>query len=135
MSILDFIAAAGAVIPNTVFGTSNWSLYIHNTAGVVTDEDEVNQTIKLICKTIPGSDPLRPEFGCNFLPCLDLPLLQSGPLLRARVTSALATWEKRIKVVRVDVTSRKIGILDIEIVWQYAANSAAPAQTVSFALA
>lgn len=134
MTILDFLSAAGARIPNTNFKTPNWAIYRHDAAGVVTDEDEVNQTIVTICTTVPGSDPLRPEFGCNFLPCLDKPLTTAGPLLRSRITAALATWEKRIKIVSIDVAGDLNGVLTITLVWQYAAAVAGPRRTLTFAL-
>lgn len=134
MSILEFLTAAGARIPNTVFKTPNWAIYRLNAAAVVTDEDEIEQTILTVCTTLPGSDPMRPEFGCDFMTCIDLPLDQAGPLLRSRVTAALATWEKRIKVVSVKITGTLQGRLTVSITWQMATAVAGPARTLSFAL-
>ena len=133
LSILDFLALAGAPIPKINYNTPDWSQWTKDAAGVLTDADEIDQTIIIICSTIPGSDPMRPEFGCDFLPALDMPLNRAAPLLIARLTRALATWEPRIKVVGTEVSATRQGVLTIILTWERATVKSQP-RTVSFAL-
>ena len=134
MSIDQFLAAAGAILPDLNFKTADWSVYVNDAAGIVTGEDEIAQTIVLICSTAVGSDPLRPEFGCDFLPVLDMPLNRAAPVLVARVTNALAAWEPRIKVVATAVSVDIQGVLRVAVTWQRANVIAAAVQTINFAL-
>lgn len=138
MSILDFLRAAGAILPDVNFKTADWAIYVNDAAGIVTDEDEIEQTMILICSTAIGSDPLRPEFGCAFLPVLDMPMNRAAPLLVARITNALATWERRIQVLSTVVAADIQGILRVTVIWQRAnattVGTAGAIRTISFAL-
>ena len=134
MGILEFLTAAGAVLPNVNFQTADWALFKKDAAGVVTAEDEIEQSMVLICSTIPGSDPMRPEFGCDFLPALDSPLSRGLPLLVTRITNALATWEPRIKILNVSAVPDIQGILKITVIWVRVSSTDGRPNTLSFAL-
>lgn len=54
--------------------TRNWQVSMDDPAAIVEGVDDIVQSINIILTTIPGSDPLRPEFGSNVYQYLDKPL-------------------------------------------------------------
>ena len=52
----------------------NWQVSMEDPAKIVEGVDDIVQSINIILTTIPGSDPLRPEFGSNVYQYLDKPL-------------------------------------------------------------
>ena len=80
---------------------------------------DVHQCIRIILTTPKGSDPLRPEFGCDVVNYLDLPLDAARPHIVREVRSALV-WEPRVNVESVTVGQGKEqsgGHAVIRIVW------------------
>jgi phage baseplate assembly protein W len=66
--------------------------------------DHVAQSVRLILETEPGERLMRPSFGCGlrrYLMKPNTPATRS--LIRGDVELALATWEPRIDLRRVDV--------------------------------
>jgi uncharacterized protein len=78
-----------------------WGLSVAGPGQTVQGVDEVNQTISTILCTPPGSDPLRPLFGCGLHDLLDRPSSQVGPQLAQSIAQALRIWEPRIEVLRI----------------------------------
>lgn len=133
-TILDFLQAAGAPPPSVSFKTADWTIWNKDAAGVLTEEDEIEQTVINICSTALGSDPLRPEFGCDYLPLLDMPLNRSAGLLRARFTTALLTWEKRVEIVSIEIVYSLQGRLKVTMNLKRANLTNATGSIVSFVL-
>ncbi len=109
--------------------SSSWSLMLDSTAGggagsgigqVVQALDDVHQCIKIIFSTIPGEDPFRPTFGCDLTSFLDKPINTVIPAIVATVTAEIATWEPRISVVSIDVTTstQNPGKITVTINWK-----------------
>jgi len=66
--------------------------------------DHVAQSIRLILETEPGERLMRPSFGCGLRRYLMKPNTPATrALIRSDVELALATWEPRIDLRRVDV--------------------------------
>lgn len=63
---------------------------------------DVRQSIDIILRTIPGSDPLRPSFGCNVWRFVDAPAPIAIPNMKKAIVEALQQWEKRITVNSID---------------------------------
>lgn len=68
----------------------------------VSDEQDVEEAIRMILMTRKGERPMRPEFGCDifslmFQPCDDA----TAGLAKRFVHEALARWEPRIEVTEV----------------------------------
>ncbi|MCI7507984.1 GPW/gp25 family protein [Desulfovibrio piger] len=82
--------------------TPHWQLALGD-EGVAQQIADVHQCIRIILTTPKGSDPLRPEFGCDAGGYLDLPLDAARPHIVREVRAALA-WEPRIRVDNVSVT-------------------------------
>lgn len=70
--------------------------------GVAQQLGDISQCIRIILTTPKGSDPLRPDFGCDALKYLDMPLPTARPHLVREIRSALA-WEPRISVESVSI--------------------------------
>lgn len=85
--------------------TPHWQLALGGD-GVAQQIADVNQCIRIILTTPKGSDPLRPEFGCDAGNYLDLPLDAARPHIVREVRAALA-WEPRISVDGVTVSQGK----------------------------
>jgi phage baseplate assembly protein W len=70
---------------------------------VLTDYDDLAQSIKIILTTPKGSDPLRPEFASNIYRLIDRPLAEVRLLLIREIFEALRNFEPRIAVVSAEV--------------------------------
>ena len=62
-------------------------------AKIVEGVDDIVQSINIILTTIPGSDPLRPEFGSNVYQYLDKPLPSVMGKIIYEATTAIGRWE------------------------------------------
>lgn len=85
--------------------TPHWQLALGGN-GVAQQIADVHQCIRIILTTPKGSDPLRPEFGCDAGNYLDLPLDTARPHIVREVRAALV-WEPRISVDGVTVSQGK----------------------------
>lgn len=73
-------------------------------AAIVEGVDDIVQSINIILTTIPGSDPLRPEFGSNVYQYLDKPLPSVLGKIIYEATTAIGRWEKRLDVTRISAS-------------------------------
>ena len=74
------------------------------TVALVANENEIEQSIRIILGTAPGQRVMRPEFGCRIHELVFAPSNAStfGQADRF-VRDALARWEPRINVQKVEV--------------------------------
>jgi phage baseplate assembly protein W len=77
-------------------GSPFWQARAGALGETVSGLDDIDQAIRAVVTTPPGSVPLEPEFGCALLGYLDLPARQAAPAIVAAVTKALARWEPRM---------------------------------------
>lgn len=78
-----------------------WGLSTAGPGQIVQGIDEVNQTISTIICTQPGSDCLRPLFGCGLLDLIDRPSNVVAPSIAQAMAAALRVWEPRIEVLKI----------------------------------
>jgi phage baseplate assembly protein W len=72
------------------------------------DEEDVRQAVRLILETEPGERLMRPDFGAGLRGLVFDPISTTTvALVRHRVEEALTTWEPRIDVDRVDVSTEE----------------------------
>src|SRR5690242_13867634 len=105
------------------FVGSGWAfpLRTDTTGGIalVTNEREIEESIRLILATAPGERPMRPEFGCAVHDYVFAPADAStaGDIAYA-VRVALERWEPRITlndvIVRFDAVESGTLYIDIE---------------------
>jgi hypothetical protein len=80
------------------------SLDERGTIALVSDVEEIDQSVRIILGTVPGQRVMRPEFGCRVHELLFAPNNTATTGLASRyVREALARWEPRIEVLRVEV--------------------------------
>lgn len=104
------ILGSGWASPARVTGSGEAELE----AGV----EKVRQSIRLILGTRRGERLMRPDFGAGLEDFAFEPIsTTTAALVKHRVETALIHWEPRIDVdeVRVDVTDRRLGRLDVSI--------------------
>ena len=99
---------------NTDFIGAGWSfpLATDATGGValVTQEQEIEQAIRLILGTACGERPMRPEFGCRIHDHVFGPATSAtAGQIAYDVREALERWEPRIEVNSVGVSFEDIG--------------------------
>lgn len=80
--------------------SKDWSLSTAEQGAVVQGLNDISQCIAIIITTAKGSDPLRPEFGCDVKNYVDMPTQNVPPMIRAMI-AAIETWEKRIQVTKI----------------------------------
>ncbi len=78
--------------------SAEWSLSTRGQGEVEQGFDDINQCIKLIVSTQRGTDPMRPDFGCDLWQFIDYPINSAAPKMVNEILSALARWETRIQV-------------------------------------
>jgi uncharacterized protein len=72
---------------------------------LTSDDQDLQQAIRLILTTAPGERPMRPKFGCGIHDYVFAPAdATTAGRLSVEVKRALAFWEPRIEVKTVDVT-------------------------------
>lgn len=84
--------------------SSEWSFDINQLGGVVQGFDDIKQAIRIILETVPGSDPLRQNFGCGIFTFLDQPTNSSIPSIKKSVVDAVTAFEPRVEKIKVTVT-------------------------------
>jgi uncharacterized protein len=87
---------------------------------MVSDEEDIRQSIVLILETEPGERVMRPDFGCGLRSLVFEPINASTLALAGyKVEQALVKWEPRINVIDVSVTpDGKAGNLIIQVSYQ-----------------
>ncbi|MDH6577882.1 GPW/gp25 family protein [Kitasatospora sp. MAP5-34] len=104
------------------FVGSGWAFPLRTSAtggvALVTGEQELTESIRLILATAPGERPMRPEFGCGVHDYVFAPADEdTAGLISYEVRRALDRWEPRIEVTEVEVSfdSQEEGTLYIDI--------------------
>ncbi len=85
---------------------------------LVTREQEIEESIRLILATAPGERPMRPDFGCAIHDFVFAPAdAATAGQIAFEVRTALERWEPRADVleVRVDFDGSDEGTLHIQI--------------------
>lgn len=78
------------------------------TMALVGDEDEIEQSIRIILGTVPGERVMRPEFGCRIHELVFAPNnLATASQAGRYVREALGRWEPRIDIQSIDVVLDK----------------------------
>jgi uncharacterized protein len=74
--------------------------------GLVSFEEDVRQSVRIILETNPGERVMRPDFGAGLQALVFEPInVTTAALVRHRVERALVLWEPRIDVLSVRVTA------------------------------
>ena len=81
-----------------------WTLSKNGNGQITEGLDAIRQCLDVIITTTKGSDPLRPEFGCDAMKYVDAPINQAAPLIVKALLDAITTWETRVTVNKITWT-------------------------------
>lgn len=92
---------------------------------IVTYEDDIRQSVRIILGTSPGERAMRPDFGAGLRDLMFSPInTTTMSLVRQRVLQALVEWEPRIDTVTVQVTAQQgQGVLQIAMNYRVRATN------------
>ncbi len=103
-------SAKGILVPFTY----NVTGYPASVSGV----DVINNSIFTILSTFVGERVHRPTFGCILKSFVFDPLtLATAYRVKAEIRRAIAAWEPRAQVNKIDISFPKEGLLLIQIKW------------------
>ena len=96
---------------------------VNNTGGIalVSSDEEIAESIRLILGTSPGERPMRPDFGCPIHDHVFAPADASTIcMIGFEVRNSLARWEPRIDVIEVVVSQDEArpSLLYIDITYE-----------------
>jgi len=97
--------------------SADWSPKVGSPGEIVEGLDDIAQAIQIIAATPKGSDPHRPQFGCDAWRALDLPTDLAIPDIIREVTDAIEAWEPRAKLKKV-TAGRDVSNVVLTIVWE-----------------
>lgn len=81
--------------------TKNWQLSTVGVGYIAEGLADVRQCIDILLRTTKGSDPLRPQFGCDIYKFADRPLNFAIPNIIRSIIEAINIWEKRITLKKI----------------------------------
>lgn len=75
-----------------------------HTVDLVSDEEDIKQSLYILFSTIPGERVMNPKYGCDLLQFVfDEMNLTTETLIKSTISRAILLFEPRIKVEEVDV--------------------------------
>lgn len=78
--------------------TKNWQLSTVGVGYIAEGLADIRQCIDILLRTAKGSDPLRPDFGCDIFQYADRPLTVAIPNIIRSIIEAIDIWETRVKL-------------------------------------
>ena len=107
-----------------------WAFPVHPADGgaiaLSAYDEDVREAVKIVLGTDPGERVMRPTFGAGLSALVFEPInTTTMALVRHRVETALVTWEPRIDVLAVRVSSDdpSSGRLDVEVDYRVRATN------------
>lgn len=97
--------------------SAEWGMSLNSIGEVVEGRDDINQCIGIIIRSIRGTDPFRPLFGCDLFQYLDLTQKVAAPGMAKEIANAVGLWEPRIDVKKVSYKIEEKRIL-FSVDWQ-----------------
>jgi len=105
------------MIDVTAIESADWSPAIGRPGEIVEGLDDIAQAIRILVQTPKGSDPHRPEFGCDAWRYLDLPTDIAIPNIIREVSDAVAAWEPRARLKKVTAMP-ELSHISLAIIWE-----------------
>ena len=75
-----------------------WTLSLNGGGAIAEGMEAIKQCLNVIVRTTKGTDPLRPEFGCDLYKFADQPINTAIPNMKKAMLEAIGRWEPRVKV-------------------------------------
>lgn len=100
-----------------------WQISTGELGEIAQDVADISQAIGIILNTVPGSDPLRPDFGSYLFLYISGPINQAAASIKKAITFDVEKWEPRVKVSKVDVKIGAVSELKITVSWRLIAGN------------
>lgn len=97
--------------------TKEWSLSMAGLGEIVTGVYDIMQCMQIIVRTQKGSDPFRPDFGCDIFIRIGMPINAAAPLMVQDIQAAIKRWEPRAEVQDATFFFTQPSKLTIRIFW------------------
>ena len=81
--------------------TKNWQISSVGVGYIAEGLADIRQCLDLLLRTQKGSDPLRPDFGCDVFQYVDKPLTYAIPNIIRNIIESIEIWEKRVTLHKV----------------------------------
>lgn len=75
-----------------------WTFSKNGGGALIEGIASIRQALDIIITTTKGSDPLRPDFGCDAVKYQDYPINVAAPLITKALFDAISTWETRVTI-------------------------------------
>ena len=111
--------------------SKDWSFSILQQGQVAEDLADINQCIVIILKTVKGTDPLRPTFGCDIFKYIDRPVSYALPNIVRETAIAIDTWEKRVVVTKITPVL-DVSHMTIRVEWKTLTSEQIKTTTVKY---
>jgi phage baseplate assembly protein W len=95
-----------------------WQPVLGSPGELVYGDDELEQSLLIVLKTVMGSVPGRPEFGSKLLDFIDEPVTTVAPGIVREVFRAVKASEPRITVLAATPLSAEPGTVETEVRWK-----------------
>lgn len=101
--------------------SADWQLSL-TPEKVVQGLADIQQCIFVILTTENGTDPTRPDFGCGVYSYIDKPVNFAVPNMKREIAKAIATYERRVKIIRILHTVED-GQITFKIEWKFSLST------------
>jgi phage baseplate assembly protein W len=81
--------------------TKDWSLSSTTQGEIVQGIFDLKQCVYNILMTVKGTDPLRPDFGCDIFKYMDKPTNRVVPQMMKSITQAVELYEPRVQITKI----------------------------------
>ena len=79
-------------------------------------EQDIRESIRIILATAPGERVMRPDFGCGIHDLVFSTISRATVgLFESRVREAIITWEPRVEIIQLDISTRDAANGKLEI--------------------
>lgn len=84
--------------------TNVWSPNLGSYGEVVTNTEDIRQSIFILISTVPGTLVMASEYGCGLFRWIDEPIDSASAKIARDIKLAIEKWEKRVTVKSVTYT-------------------------------
>lgn len=90
--------------------TNNWQISTIGVGYIAEGLADIRQCLDILLRTQKGTDPLRPQFGCDISEYVDRPLTIAIPNIIRSIIEAIEIWETRVvlKSIRYEINVSQV---------------------------
>jgi phage baseplate assembly protein W len=116
-------------------GVGGLQISLHGGLSMVEEANSVRQAILMLLSTFPGERVMRPRYGCNLQQLLFSPNDNTTAGLAIHIVrQALAQWEPRVEIVRIDANANPDDAARMDIQLKYRLRSGGDQQQLQYSI-